>query len=257
MKLLERLMVVVVAGMIPYQSVVYAADESPMEEGIREYTAGKYSDALGHLGGALNSEFNNAKLHYYMGSCYMKLRQKDAAVREFRIAYALEPTGTPGKYAKQALDSLDVDKSQPGTAGGGDIFTKGLKDQKALSKAIADYEKQRDGVNILNPSTFGGFLPPPLTQSVYPPTTAGSGSAGGYIPGTGGLGNHPFNGPPSSYPGVGPGQNGYPGQQSGYPGQQNGYPAQNGYPGLQNGYPGLQNGYPGQENGFPTGFPNQ
>lgn len=141
-------------------------EDSPMETGIKEYTAGKYSDALEHLGGALNSEFNNAKLHYYMGSCYLKLHHKEAAVREFRIAYALEPTGTPGKYAKQTLESMDVDKSSGNTTG--EVFSKGLKDQKALSKAITDYEANRSGLFFFNPQPFSSYNPDPNPSTPRP-----------------------------------------------------------------------------------------
>ena len=85
-----------------------------------------------------------------MGSCYMKLRQNDAAVREFRIAYALEPSGTPGKYAKQALDSMGVDKSGGGTSTTSDVFTKGLQDQRSLGRAISDFALQGSGFSGQN-----------------------------------------------------------------------------------------------------------
>ena len=160
-------------------------DDSPMDEGIKEYTAGKYSDAISHLGSALNSEFNNAKLHYYMGSCYLKLNEKDAAVREFRIAYALEPTGTPGKYAKQALESMNIDSGHSEST----IFSKGLQDQRALSRTIANYGKQLGfasyfyslpnnysaGGNYYNPGSQGIQVMPPTIQLPVnpPPATAG------------------------------------------------------------------------------------
>jgi tetratricopeptide (TPR) repeat protein len=126
-----------------------ASAEDLLEEGIKEFQAGKYNDALNHLNGALNSEFNNAKLHYYMGSCYMKLSKKESAVREFRIAYALEPTGKAGQYSKQALASMGADggsassSSSSSSSASADVTNKNLPDQKALGRAIADYEQKR------------------------------------------------------------------------------------------------------------------
>jgi tetratricopeptide (TPR) repeat protein len=135
-----------------------ASAEDLLEEGIKEFQAGKYSDALNHLNGALNSEFNNAKLHYYMGSCYMKLSKKESAVREFRIAYALEPSGKAGQYSKQALASMGADggsssASSSSSSGSPDVTTKNLQDQKALGRAIVDYEQKRS-------AGAGGGMPP-------------------------------------------------------------------------------------------------
>jgi tetratricopeptide (TPR) repeat protein len=141
-------------------SVGAASAEDYLEQGIKEFQAGKYSDALNHLNMALNSEFNNAKLHYYMGSCYMKLNKKESAVREFRIAYALEPTGKAGQYSKQALASMGADggsssSSSSSSSASGDVTTKSLQDQKALGRAIAEYALRRS-----NAGGGGGGMPP-------------------------------------------------------------------------------------------------
>jgi hypothetical protein len=77
--------------------------ENFLKEGMAEFAAGNYSDASGHFGGALTTDFNNATLHYYLGTCYAHMKQKEAAIREFRIAYALDPEKEVGQYAKQAL----------------------------------------------------------------------------------------------------------------------------------------------------------
>lgn len=84
-----------------------------MKEGMAEYAAGNYGDASGHFGGALSTDFNNATLHYYLGSCYAHMKQKEAAVREFRIAYALEPDKEVGRYAKQALELYGFEAAGP------------------------------------------------------------------------------------------------------------------------------------------------
>ncbi|CAN5126197.1 hypothetical protein BH10CYA1_BH10CYA1_35680 [soil metagenome] len=84
-----------------------------MKEGMAAYAAGNYSDASGQFGGALSTDFNNATLHYYLGSCYAHMKQKEAAVREFRIAYALEPEKEVGRFAKQALEIYGFDPAGP------------------------------------------------------------------------------------------------------------------------------------------------
>src|SRR5262249_42714207 len=62
------------------------------------------------LGAALNSDFNNPVLHYYMANSFLHLKQTEAAIREFRIAYALEPNKEVGKFSKDALATLGVDE---------------------------------------------------------------------------------------------------------------------------------------------------
>jgi hypothetical protein len=135
-----------------------ASTASGMDEGIKAYSNGNYSDAIAHLKDALNSEFNSAKLHYYMGACYMKLKRKDLAVREFRIAYALEPGSTPGKYAKKALDMMDIDRDvaeKPSNT----VYPHNRRDQRDLSQAMVDYEREK-GVLLVAPAFNGSFTPP-------------------------------------------------------------------------------------------------
>lgn len=85
------------------------ADSNFLKQGIADFNAGNYTDASGHLGAALSTDFNNSVLHYYLGNCYVHMKQRDAAIREFRIAYALDPDKDVGKYAKQALAGLNAD----------------------------------------------------------------------------------------------------------------------------------------------------
>jgi tetratricopeptide (TPR) repeat protein len=85
------------------------ADMDSMNQGMAEYKSGNYSDALGHLQGALSTDFQNAKLHYYLANTYVHLNQKEAAIKEFRIAYALEPDKEVGRLSKQALGYMGVD----------------------------------------------------------------------------------------------------------------------------------------------------
>ena len=64
------------------------AAENFLTEGMTEYNAGDYANASGHLGAALNTEFNNPVLHYYMASCYVHLNQKEVMINH--MDYALQ-----------------------------------------------------------------------------------------------------------------------------------------------------------------------
>ncbi len=97
-----------------------------MKLGISEYKAGDFANASGHLGAALSTDYNNPTLHYYLANSYIKLGQKDGAIREFRIAYALQPKGEIAQYSKQAL-------SQLGAAVAGGRF-EGAREQAGGSK---------------------------------------------------------------------------------------------------------------------------
>ncbi|MBX9671758.1 MAG: tetratricopeptide repeat protein [Candidatus Obscuribacterales bacterium] len=82
------------------------AANSSMKEGIAAYKAGDYKTAIGHLGSALSTEFNNPVLHYYLANCYVNLKETESAIREFRIAYALSPDNEVGKFSKDVLGYL-------------------------------------------------------------------------------------------------------------------------------------------------------
>lgn len=93
----------------PSMSQPAHAQMSPdMKAGIIAYKQGQYKTAVTSLMGALNTEFNNATLHYYLGNSFVHLKQTDSAIREFRIAHALEPDQEVGKFSKLALTNLGV-----------------------------------------------------------------------------------------------------------------------------------------------------
>jgi hypothetical protein len=94
-----------------------------LKQGIDEFRTGKYQDAAGHLGAALSTDFNDPVLHYYLGSTYVRLNQRDGAVREFRIAFALNPDSEAGRLSKQALSMLGVDTGGSSAGGSADVLS--------------------------------------------------------------------------------------------------------------------------------------
>jgi tetratricopeptide (TPR) repeat protein len=111
-------------------------------QGIQDYRNGDFNAAAGNLGAAMSTDFNNAMLHYYMGNCCVHLKQMESAVREFRIAYALDPTGQVGKFAKQALDYLDVDAQGQGLTKKAAPSSYVPKMDPAMERALAALDKQ-------------------------------------------------------------------------------------------------------------------
>lgn len=85
------------------------AEDNEFQDGMLSYKKHDWTDALSHLGAALPSEFNNANLHYHMANCLVHMRQKESAIREYRIAYALDPHGRIGNYSKMCLHLFGID----------------------------------------------------------------------------------------------------------------------------------------------------
>jgi hypothetical protein len=167
-----------------------------LKQGMAEYNAGDYANASGHLGAALNTEFNNPVLHYYLASCYVHLNQKEAAVREFRIAFALQPDGDAGKLSKLALKYYGVDA-------GGDS----AKDAKGT---VA--KDPKTGLPIPGTGTGTGGAGAPGTGAT---TTAGIGAPGTGLPGTGAPGTGVGIGNTTGTGAAGTGTNGIGGSGAG------------------------------------------
>lgn len=83
--------------------------DSLLNKAIRQYRCRQFANAANDLGAALPAEFNNPLLHYYYANCMVHLRHKESAIREYRIAYALQPSGTIGEYCKLCLDRFGID----------------------------------------------------------------------------------------------------------------------------------------------------
>lgn len=120
------------------------------KEGIEAYNQGDYKTANGKLGEALSQDFNNANLHYYMANTFVHLNQRDAAVREFRIAYALEPEKEVGKLSKMALKYMGVEMNGNAEASKPNAPTLSAPPkvdanlQKAMSGLRSQVDKERE-----------------------------------------------------------------------------------------------------------------
>lgn len=120
-----------------------------VRDGIGAYKKGDYKSAVMNFTGALNTEFNNAVVHYYLGNCFIKLNQPESAIREFRIAYALAPDAEVGKFSKEALKVFGID-SDAGSAPMDD-FASPMSKPKAAPKANPALDQ---AINSLRKQTF-------------------------------------------------------------------------------------------------------
>jgi thioredoxin-like negative regulator of GroEL len=77
-----------------------------LQQGIDAFNHGRYNDAIGLLGAAKQTESDNPTLHYYLASALLKMRQTPDAIREYKIAMALQPDGQIAKYSQAALQAL-------------------------------------------------------------------------------------------------------------------------------------------------------
>ena len=105
----------------PAPAQVEEQKEAAFVRAMKLYRHRMWADAAEDFGAALPSEFNNPLLHYYYANCMVHLKHKEAAIREYRIAYALQPVGTIGQYCKLCLDKFGIDaegkkSSSPKTA---------------------------------------------------------------------------------------------------------------------------------------------
>ena len=87
-----------------------AYGESPyLTKGIKAYMAGDYNKAAGLLGAAESAEFSNPIMHYYLANTLAHLKEHESAIREYRIAYALDPDGDVGRQCHLALSVYGAD----------------------------------------------------------------------------------------------------------------------------------------------------
>lgn len=77
-----------------------------LDQGIKEYYEGNYPEAVGLLGQAEATDFNNPVLHYYLANALSKTNQKADAIKEYKIALAMEPKGQLADYCVRALRDL-------------------------------------------------------------------------------------------------------------------------------------------------------
>jgi tetratricopeptide (TPR) repeat protein len=90
-----------------------SAQNEFLKQGIAKHDAGQYSEAIGLLGAAQPTDFNNPLLHYYKADCHFRLKENADAIREYQMALILQPHGKMAEYCHSALRALGASTVPP------------------------------------------------------------------------------------------------------------------------------------------------
>lgn len=81
-------------------------------QGVKQYTAGNYQEALDTWMDIYNSGYRSADLNYNIGNAYFKLNNIPAAVLFYERAYLLDPADENINYNLEIARSMTVDRFQ-------------------------------------------------------------------------------------------------------------------------------------------------
>lgn len=90
-----------------------AWSDTPMDQGIAAYNAGHYDQAVGLLGEAEPTNFNNPVLHYYLGNALAHTNHRADAIKQYKLALILDPSEQLAKYCQTAIKNLDPSAGGP------------------------------------------------------------------------------------------------------------------------------------------------
>lgn len=151
------------------------AEGSSLQKGIEAYGAGDYVKAAGHLGAAQSAEFSNPVLHYYLANTLVHLNDREGAIREYRIAYALEPDGDIAKECRLALWVYNADSYGPRSSRGGTSssvpFGKiTFSSDPVIQQAVLTMHKQVDQLTslyLMPPANYGSGQRASVLRRMY------------------------------------------------------------------------------------------
>jgi tetratricopeptide (TPR) repeat protein len=117
----QRLSPVLLAFALALVGSDFAWSDSPMDQGIAAYNAGHFDQAVGLLGEAEPTNFNNPILHYYLGNALAHTNHRADAIKQYKLALVLDPSDQLASYCQTAIKNLDPKSAasagaKPGTA---------------------------------------------------------------------------------------------------------------------------------------------
>lgn len=134
-------------------------DISELSLGMCAYQHGDFTRAIDHFASAEPDHFNNPNLHYYLANCMVYLHERESAIREYRIAYALDPRGAIGSYSKMCLDLFGIDaegslnapaEKKPSTAEVTADKKELLDDGKKILQELQKQKKENSSLYVRN-----------------------------------------------------------------------------------------------------------
>lgn len=84
--------------------------------GIQAYHKGDMQNALHYLRARAAMKPEDANVYYYLGNCYLKLKQNDQAAHMFSASVRTDPASQAGKYSLSALEALSAMPKAPEAA---------------------------------------------------------------------------------------------------------------------------------------------
>jgi len=79
------------------------------ELGVKAYNAGKFQTAVNLLTRASAANPYDARIHYYRANALVKLGRHKEAIREYGVAYSLDPGGDCASYCEAALEAYGLE----------------------------------------------------------------------------------------------------------------------------------------------------
>lgn len=112
---MQKLIISILCIFIITGSALAKAPSSKFKQGVIQYKSGNYIGSMETMQSVVQSDPGNAIAHYYLAISYVKLGNKDSAVKEYNNVIALNSAPKLVEYAKQGLSLLGVQQTDTGT----------------------------------------------------------------------------------------------------------------------------------------------
>ncbi len=84
------------------------------QQGVACFKRGDYNNAIRFLTARARLKPEDAEVYYYLGNCYLQIKQNDQAAHMFSACVRVAPASQAGKYSLSALETLStMPKSEP------------------------------------------------------------------------------------------------------------------------------------------------
>lgn len=78
------------------------------QQGVASFKRGDYNNAIRYLTARARMRPEDAEVYYYLGNCYLQLKQNDQAAHMFSASVRVAPASQAGKYSLTALETLST-----------------------------------------------------------------------------------------------------------------------------------------------------
>lgn len=107
-----RYIIVFIFALLIATQAFSQSNKDKFSQGVTQYTAGNYQEALESWMNIYNTGFRSADLNYNIGNAYFKLNNIPAAILFYERAYLLDPSDENINYNLEIARSMTVDRFQ-------------------------------------------------------------------------------------------------------------------------------------------------